>query len=64
MRQFRFIFRLIALPLIAALMLIAAVRLWMIWVCTYVRYGGEFIRYTKEISPTTIGEILSNLKPQ
>ena len=53
-------FRLLSLPFIMGISLLAALRntvmLWVRWVC----FGGELMTWDKEFNPNTIANLLTN----
>jgi len=62
MKILKFIFRIITLPLIVALWIIARIRDCIIISYCYLRYGGEFLTFNKEVNPKTIYEMLNEKK--
>lgn len=57
----KYIKRLLALPFLAGLILVST--LWKIAVELYlfVRFGGEFLRYSRDHDPKTFADILNKL---
>jgi len=56
----KLIFRIITLPLIVGLWVIARIRDSITLGYYYLRYGGEFLTYHENLNPKTILELLKN----
>lgn len=55
----KLLFRIITLPLIVGLWIIARIRDCIVISYCYLRYGGEFITFNKELNQKTIYEMLN-----
>jgi hypothetical protein len=54
--------RTIGFPFFAALSLIGALRLWVLWIINYTRFGGEAIAYTDKDERKCINDIYHEIK--
>ncbi|MBY8982730.1 MAG: hypothetical protein KGD57_07265 [Candidatus Lokiarchaeota archaeon] len=61
-RIFDIIFRLIGLPFFMIFALIGVIRLWIIWIVNYIRFGGEAISYTKNTQRKTIFDVFEKVQ--
>lgn len=54
--------RLIGLPFFMIFALIGVIRLWIIWVLNFIRFGGEAISYTKNAQRKTILDVFEKVQ--
>lgn len=57
----KYIFRVLALPFMLGLWFVTCVRFILTSAGLFLRYGGEFIHYTKDFNGVTIEKLLKNL---
>lgn len=62
MTAFKIIIRLLALPFVAGIILIAAIRNYFFTLWLWVSRGGELMMYDETFNPETIREMLKSLK--
>lgn len=56
----KIIIRIIVLPFIMCFCLIPMIRQYSQYIYSFLRYGGEFIPYTKTLNPPCIKELLED----
>jgi hypothetical protein len=55
----KYILRTLALPFIAAVSLIGAIKMWIVICKNFLLYGGEVVTYTKAHTDHTIGDLMN-----
>lgn len=58
----KYLIRLIVLPFIAGIALVAAIKMFVLFNKDFLLHGGEMVTYRKDHTPTTIADILNLLK--
>jgi hypothetical protein len=57
----KYILRTIALPFIAAVALMGAIRMWIIVCKNFLLYGGEVVTFTKKHTDHTLADVMNFL---